>query len=298
MNIVKFKDVRIDGDKLFNENFKGKYCYAVKMTKAVTFDSLTESQYSLAEQTGLLPEGAIEISLSDYNDYIDFETTSKINSITKYESYNQFIPDTEITIDELKKFREWLATTLLDLDQDAREYEEKTKEMLWYYKKNMYNNVVKQLSNFIPKNQTVSIQFTPTSSCACTQHVDMTGLTTACDPVSTYKKGVYEHMVTTFSQVDFWKDLDADFLTNFKAYIDGIIGYNLPLSTVDYVSEFADCGCVNVADTAQKLLINILKNLSTSLGYIIDGDITGHKNFIASSFREWAEKLYEKMYWA
>lgn len=297
MNVIKFKDEIIPGNELFNNHFRGKYCYAVRMSRAVTFESLNDTQYTVAELTDTLPEGSIDIPLADYSDYIDYETTTKINSIAKYVSYNNYIPDSDITIEDLKVFRCWLADSLLNLDQDIKEFDEKTKEMLWYYKKNMYDDVVKQLTNFQSKDNLAEVKFTPTSACACTHTLDMTGVTSTCDPVAVYKKSIYEFMVLTFSQIDFWTDFDKDFLAEFKAYVDGIIGYNLPLYSVDYITDFVDCSCVNTGDALQQLLMSVLKNLSKSLEYIINDSVEGHKNFIATSFKQWAERLYEKMYW-
>ena len=41
----------------------------------------------------------------------------------------------------------------------------------------------------------------------------------------------------------------------------------------------------------------ILKKLSESLQYIAEEQLTGHKNYITDSFKEWSEKLYEMMEW-
>lgn len=236
------------------------------------------------------------IPFSLLTQYVDTETTEKINNVNKYKAYNEFIPDSEITLDELKKFRWWLADTLLAMDEGVGDYDDKTNQMLEYYQKNMYNEVIDQLTNF--KSDNAKITFSTMNTCACTQNLTTEFTTSGCDPIAIYRQNIYEYMVKTFSEIDFWKDLDIDFLSDFKLYIDGIISYNLPLYTSEYVTEFADCSCVNVADTAQKLLQQILKNLSTSLGYMIDGQVDGHKNFIIDSFNSWASKLYEKMYWA
>lgn len=296
MNIVKFQDLHIEGDALFNDNFKGKYCYAPRMTWAVPFDVLTEGSYTRLEIDGDINTVSTYIALSDYTDYIDEDSAERANSITKYVSFNNFVPDTKLTLDELKLFRRWLASTLLDMDEDTKDYDEKTVQMLSYYKQDMYDEVVKQLSNFrVIDNKIV---FATTSTCNCTPVIGaQLSTTSTCDPIAIYRQAIYDFMVKTFSNIDFWKDLDVEFLQEFKLYIDGIIGYNLPLYISDYVSEFADCSCVNASITAQQLLQGILKNLSTSLQYMIDNQVDGHKNFIADSLREWSSKLYEKMQW-
>ena len=229
--------------------------------------------------------------------YKDTASTDNANSISRYESYNEFIPDTNIPLDKLKKFRWWLANELLVMDKDVKSYDEKTVQMLTYYQSNMFDDTVNHLLNFrVVDNKIIYAQ---TSTCNCTPVIGAQLSTgSICDPVAIYRQGIYEFMVKIFSQTDFWTVLDVEFLQMFKAYIDGIIGYNLPLYISDYVSEFADCSCVNVATTAQQLLQRILKNLSTSLQYMIDDKVDGHKNFIADSLREWSSKLYEKMQWS
>lgn len=229
-------------------------------------------------------------------DVIDVDTNERINSVSRYKSYNDFIPDTDIGIDDLKNFRTWLAETLLDMDVDVKSYDEKTTQMLNYYYKGMYDEVIKQLTNFrVIDNKVI---FTTTSTCNCTPVVGaQLSATSTCDPILIYRKSIYDFMVQTFSRIDFWTVLDVEFLTMFKAYIDGIIGYNLPLYTSEYVSEFADCACINTIDPAQQTLMRILKNLSASLQYMIDRDVDGHKNFIGQTLREWSSKLYEKMQW-
>lgn len=296
MNIVKFHDTHIENDDTFNGYFKGKYCYAPHMTWAVPFDNLTESEYTNLEVDGDISIVSTYINISDYAEFIDEEATERANSVAKYVSFNNFVPDTDISLDDLKLFRRWLASTLLEMDKDIKSYDEKITQMLTYYQMDMYDDVVKQLSNFrIVDNKIV---FTNMSTCNCTPVIGAQLSTESiCDPIAQYRQAIYEFMVQTFSNIDFWKDLDVEFLQEFKAYIEGIIGYNLPLYISDYVSEFADCSCVNVANTAQELLQRILKNLATSLQYMIDNQVDGHKNFIADSLREWSSKLYEKMQW-
>lgn len=309
MNIVKFKDVILTSEtaplltekqiEFFNEYLKGKYSYALNWKYAVPFEDATETEIAqLSEELTLPAEvtvASLDLSILP-SEVIDIETTDHINSVSKYKSYNNFIPDSDITIDELKLFRRWLASTLLDMDADTKEYDEKTSQMLNYYKKDMYDEVIKQLTNFrVIDNKVI---FTTTSTCNCTPVVGaQLSTTSTCDPILIYRKSIYDFMVQTFSKIDFWTVLDVEFLTQFKAYIDGIIGYNLPLYTSEYVSEFADCSCINTIDPAQQALMRILKNLSTSLQYMIDRDVDGHKNFIGQTLREWSSKLYEKMQW-
>lgn len=99
-------------------------------------------------------------------------------------------------------------------------------------------------------------------------------------------------MCTIFSDINYWIP-QLDICKEFKKYIDNIINLNLPLTT----NTITNIDCINIDISEQDLLMNILKNLSKALEYIITCDIEGHKNFISNSFTSWAVKLYEKMRW-
>ena len=49
--------------------------------------------------------------------------------------------------------------------------------------------------------------------------------------------------------------------------------------------------------TGEVTNVDILKRLSQSLQYIIDGNILGRKNYILKAFTDWSTNLYEKMEW-
>lgn len=232
-------------------------------------------------------------------DYVDSEPTVKANSVVKYIEANSFHPDDNITIEELKNFRWWLAHELIELNDETEERYDVI-EMLRYYEQNMYDDTVKHLSTFTPKTSVDVLTATNRSTCGCQGGTGVNTLAsglTVCDPIYTYRKAVYEKMVDTFSSVDFWKEQPVIFLEEFKKYIDGIIKMNFPLYTVKYISDLYDCGCLSNAESTQARLIGYLKNLSQSLGYMIADDMSSHKNFIGDSFNKWASYLYEKMSW-
>lgn len=176
--------------------------------------------------------------------------------------------------------------------------------MLQYYANGMYDDVVKYLSMY------EATTVTPSSSKSCDCCINNISLidglfsgVNICDSVKIYRKNIYNTMVNMFSKTEIWVIQDKKFLINFKLYVDEIIKAQLPLKPTIYDSPFSiskqsilDCGC-NINDGEQKY-INILKNLSTSLGYIINDEITTHKNFINQSLYEWSSILYEQMYWA
>lgn len=301
MNIIKFKDVIKDGDDLFNESFKGKYTYWIRMQYAIPFDDLTTIEYTNCERgDSPVPEGAIDTDT--YQDYIDVAGTDAANSIDSYKLFNNYSTDNDITLDELKVFRRWLAQTLLGFDVD---YTENQVHMLQYYANDMYDDTVKWLNQF----GQISVSYTDLYTtqkpgvpvgCGCSgvsatlSNLYATNLTT-CDPLGVYRKNIWSLMVDTFSEVNFWTILSPAFLQEFKNYVDNILQVGLPLESTEWTSVFADCSCgqsPNSSNTA------ILSHLSQSLQYIIDGQTDGHKNFIQKSLNEWASVLYEKMFWA
>ena len=137
-----------------------------------------------------------------------------------------------------------------------------------------------------------------TSSCGCSHSSDLSSLylnsLSTCDSINTYKTNIYNKMVDMFSETAFWIELPKEFIITFKHYIDNIIKVNLPLEKSDQ-SKYVDCLCTDI--NTQSKHISVLNNLSTSLGYIYEDDITGHKNFIRDSFNSWATYLYEGMQW-
>lgn len=304
MNILKFKDSPLDipdrgPDINFNEKFKGKYAYWIHLKYAVSFDDINIEEYGDLEQSSnpeqlLTTKGIYFIKTENYLDSIDTNTTIKINDISFYVAQNQFAPSSELTIEQIKKFRTWLAETLLAIGR----YEDSEEHVLAYYADGMYNNIIHYLTKF---GQT-SVQLTPTissSDCGCMGNLSKSYATTpinTCDPVYVYKNNIYKKMVEIFSNIYFWTQFDSEFLTMFKLYIDNIIRCNLTLSRSIYVSNFIDCGCNNV-DT-QTEMIKLLQQLSKSLQYLIDDKIIGHKNYISDALTNWAKYLYENMEWA
>ena len=118
-----------------------------------------------------------------------------------------------------------------------------------------------------------------------------------CDPIKEYRKSIYNIMVKTFSDIEFWEKRDPDLLEEINKYLDYIIKKNLPLSQCEFAIDLYDCGCLSDKDYKQNKYIEILKNLMTSFEYIIDEKVNQHKNFIGQSLNDWDVYLYEKMRW-
>ncbi len=351
MNIIKFKDIILSKEnapqltreqrELFNSTFKGKYAYAVDWLYCVPLEEMSNNEYIEASQSLANEEfGNIEvvepIALKNFTnimyslliDYVDVEMTEEANDISLYIAANKYSSDSDITIDELKIFRRWLALYLLSFDQDETGKQQKkifndtTTHMLQYYAQDMYDDVIRYLNDF--SSPLVSLG-TVTSACGCNSIGTIGGTVTqsyiqqnvisksncgcdtsalsgnvslnTCDPIFIYRKNIYMKMIEVFSNIDFWKQFSNIFLNDFKRYIDNIISNNFTLTTSQFVSVFADCGCLTQADTEQRKNQAILNDLSKSLQYIIDKQISGHRNFIMNSFVQWSSLLYEKMFW-
>lgn len=303
MNIVKFKDIYLTQENaeqltedemlLFNKWFKGRYAYVVNWIWCVPFEVMTEAEYVLVSEQNAIGE-YVNLLYSSILNLVDQSTTTRINSVELYKNLNKFVSDDEITLDELKNFRNWMAENLLEIRTNLLSGEF---EMLSYYKDDMFDQVIKSLSLFTTNAQP-TVTYVNQKSCNCmTSNIksNMT-ITNQCDTVSEYRRGIYNRMVELFSDYTYWNDLGG-FIAEFKRYIDGIISYNLPLYTSQYVNVFDDCTCASQTDALQQRGIRAMKNLSQSLQYIIDNDVAGHKNFINTSLNVFASEYYEMMKW-
>ena len=61
----------------------------------------------------------VDLWQGDYywmNSYIDNVETDKVNSVDFYRQSNNYVPSDNISLDELKRFRTWLSTSLLDMN--------------------------------------------------------------------------------------------------------------------------------------------------------------------------------------
>ena len=314
MNIVKLKDILMPETSImgefFNKNLKGKYAYWVQMRYIFPLESLNYRTYIKYEQydsiqfldENILPHIDLyseECCMIDFvNMYVDIEETEKINSSVTYAIYNNHTSDFDIDINMLKVFRTWLATELLKFNTDTcgcyiGKYSEDVIHMLEFYRGNMYNDVIKQLSIFGKQEYIVN---TTGSSCGCCNsnisslyNVDSINM---CDTISIYKDNIHKLMVKTFESLDFWKQFDIDFIRVFKKYIDNILKNNMIIrKKTGNILNTCNCNTENSDDN------NILNRLSTALNYIITNSEAGHINYIHDALHDWAEYLYDNMYW-
>ena len=163
MNIVKLKDIKLDescglsSDKidLFNAQFKGRYVHCINWTYLVPLEKMNnEDAITLSKE---LQEGTTTITsidqypwfyLHELAEYVDENDTEKVNAIYKYIEYNSFTPDKELTLEQIKMFRTWLATMLFNLLSKEPDVEKNTIAMLNYYKNEMNDNVIDTLASF------------------------------------------------------------------------------------------------------------------------------------------------------
>lgn len=316
MNIVKFKDI-ITENSFYDENLKGKYALTVNFLYIFPLDieDLTDKiQNIVLLERERISESSNELNFSinekefhmvrdtDYVLYTEFESyIENFGELDKYISFNKFTPDSDITIDKLKKFRTWLAEILMEnevwIDSWSKD-PDKHKNMLSYYAQEMYDDVVKALSSFSSYVDLNSI--TMQSGCGCGNHtlvgVSQTQNVVICDPLLIYRHNIYKYMVEVFSDLTYWMG-QVEICEEMQKYIDNIIRLNFPLSSTTLYSNFADCTCLNSNTSEQETLMNILKRLSVALGFIIKNEVSSNRNYISSALLDWSTYLYEKMRW-
>jgi hypothetical protein len=307
MNIVKFQDTVLNESNnknmlseekvnLFNNKLKGKYAYAINFKFVVPFEDITFEQYYEISKNESAIDGITYIELIDISDFIDQSKTQIANSITVFEESNKFTTDSDITLGELKEFRTWLADKLYTLFNDS--LDSITKEMLNYYREEMHDDTIDHLSYFASGTEHDLISTTNTSSCGCQNNTQIFNqyAISSCNPIYMYRKGVYEKMVSVFSDIDFWLKLNKDFLKEIKRYIDGIIKCNLPLHTSQFSTTLHDCGCLT-RNNVQEERMQILIDLSSCFYFLETQNYVNKKNHISLTLNKWASLLYERMRW-
>lgn len=317
MNIIKLKDIIKTDDDLFNNHLKGRYAYWIQMRYIVSFDHMQYPGYVACEmdinkllknEDGTYPAPFGCPYIDTYTDcdiypYIDSTETDRINSIADLIIKNDYVTDSDITIDELKKFRTWLATQLLKFDQSNLgqqlyvRYDNNTTLMLEYYKNGMIDNTIEVLTDMSIYNTTNP---TVNNCCCCGTQTDTNIYNinnVLCDPVATYKIYIYNKMVATFSDIDFWMQFPMEFILEMKKYIDNIIRLDFKLYKNGTCLDVEDCGGLSKNNSIQLKYKQILSNLSESLQYIADKDLNNHKNFIGDSLYNWSSLIYENMEW-
>jgi hypothetical protein len=321
MNIIKLNDIVVPEEysfaSFFNEELKGKYAYWIQMRYIfplsslnyrtyVQYEQLDPADFKNAEAKGILPHIDMyseECCMLCFTEkYIDCETTEFANAIHDFKIANNYVTDPDIDISKLRNFRTWLATEILKFNTSTcsegvylNGLTDNQIHMLEYYKNNMYNEVTKQLSIFGVENA-FSLVSNQTSCNCCQTNVgglyNITGVP-GCNALDIYVKNLHNLMVQTFENVDFWLHFNKDFIAVFKKYIDNIIKTGLIVTEPNDGVLYAICTC----NKSNNVYETMLKNLSEALQYIIDDEVKGHLNFIHDALYNWAEHLYDRMYW-
>jgi hypothetical protein len=300
MNIVKFKDIYLETNKfstpeqekyntIYNEQLKNKYWGVINWKWLAPLDMYFDKYIYLSLNPNEVPDDFI--LLDDYKEYIDLDETERSNSANVYIEKNKFVADEDITIDELKLFRKWLA----ELIYNIYEMEDDEKVMLNYYANNMYDDTIKNLT-LVSKNNT--ILNTVTSSCGCCNNsysVIYDQSLQTCQPIMVYIKDIYNIMVKYFSELSYWVD-KKDICLEIKKYIDNIVKLNFPLSITDFSNVYTDCTCA-VNNNLQETYKRVLIRLSQVMEWIANDDISGHRNEINDVLTIWAKELYQNMQW-
>lgn len=301
MNIVKLKDKIKPGDEFFNKYLKGKYAWWVHMRFIIPFEKMGVNGYIACEEDlrdlFRAPYGTEFRDTYDRDmwEYIDQEGTDAANVINKFEMHNRYVIDTDITVDQLKVFRTWLALELLTLDVNNRGeqmydlFNNTQTYVLQYYASNMYDDVIKKLAEIGSPSYSESPK---KSGCGCSGNSVSLINTNTCDPILLYRKDIYKRMVEMFSDIDFWTRFPKEFILEIKKYIDNIIIADLPLDASS--QALSDCGCSKTINNSNK---DILKRLSEALKFLSEEQVQGRKNYISDALYDWASVLYERMYW-
>lgn len=317
MNIIKLNDRIMPNEcrfsQFFNEELKGKYAYWIKMRYIFPLDSLDNRTYIKYEQ--MCEEDFINEDIPQYIDiyseecnmfnfaqnYVDHNYTELANSIVAYKTSNDYVADPDIDISKLRKFRSWLAEEILKFySNNDGEYigdlDNNYLHVLEYYKNNMYNDIIKYLSVFGSNTEMFNITKSDCGCCSNTSTISTLQLsnTLTCNAIDIYRKNIHNVMVQLFSDVNFWNKFHKDFIGLFKKYVDNIIKTGLIVSISDKVNLYTVCNC---SDKSNDSYVSILKNLSEALEYIKNDDVKNHNNFIYDALYNWADKLYDYMFW-
>ncbi len=250
----------------------------------------------------IIRKTALDVPLIDVNEYwlyVDQIATAKINDVAALEVYNKFTSDDEITEDELRKFRTWLAQSFLDYGLELTDIQTGT---LNYYANELTDTTTTMLyslqSSIQPKlysaaiNQTCSCQSKTTNLAS----LFTTNELTVCDPLALYRQMIHNQMVLMLSDSKFWSKYLL-LIDEVIRYLNGILKLNFPLYSKSALStQFIDCSKLNEKDLGQMEGVRTLTNTITALEYIKDEKTAEHQNFINESLTKFAN-IYELLRW-
>ena len=321
-----FGEFSIDGFcEYFNSTLRNKYAYVICWTHILPmvdnsgpipagdpFNPGDELNYVNVEMGNVFIENLL--AFKDLRPWVDQVRTLGIlqNDKIKYDYLNEFTPDDDITIDELKMFRTWLASILLANTPVVNNWNdpERLTTMLTYYKQDLKDATVNTLAGFAgymqesvlvantKDNKPNLASLALSAGCGCNGGVRSVGNISAvsgCDPLQMYRNAIYNYMVETFSNMDYWMG-QVEICVEMKKYLEGILKVGLPLGS-KIIDPLADCECNTMDADSQVRYRRMIEALIQSLTYIIEGSVSGNRNYISTAFSNWATYLYEYMYW-
>ena len=301
MNIIKFKDVTIEGNDFFNNYLSGKYALAVqyKYVYPLMTNGITLLEYIQLEKTlngvDVLPVEETYMLYSEIESHIaDTIWQDQNNEFDNLLMYNN-IYDKEVSLEEANTYRKAVATFLHDgILPEKLSLSDNV--MIDYYMMDMIDTTI---INLLSMQQSYTNQQT---SCGCGSSSSNTLLYTmqvaygCISPIDSYKTSVRYHMTSLFGNIDFWKKCDVVLLENIIKYTQAVIDYNLPINRATQVIDI-NCNCASTElVSGQIYLQNILSNFIESLRLIINDDISDNKSTIANSLNAYA-LIYESLRW-
>lgn len=301
MNIIKFKDVTIEGNDFFNNYLLGKYALAVqyKYVYPLMTNGITLLEYIQLEKTlngvDVLPIEGTYMLYSEIESHIADTTWQDQNDeFDNLLMYNN-IYDKEVSLEEARTYRKAVATFLYDgILQDNLTIQDKV--MVEYYIADMIDTTIINLSSM---QQSYTNQQT---SCGCGSSSLNTPLYTmqvaygCISPIDSYKTSVRYHMISLFGNIDFWKKCDVVLLENIIKYTQAVIDYNLPINRATQVIDI-NCTCASTGLMNEQIYLQtILSNFIESLRLIINNEIDESKLTITNSLNAYA-LIYESLRW-
>lgn len=303
MNIIKFKDVTIEGNDFFNNYLSGKYALAVqyKYVYPLMTNGITLLEYIQLEKTlnsvDVLPVEGTYMLYSEIESHIADTTWQDQNDeFDNLLMYNN-IYDKEVSLEEANTYRKAVATFLHDgILPEKLSLSDNV--MIDYYMMDMIDTTIINLNSMINANTHCN---TPHSSCGCNSTTNNSSyniqIAYGClSPIDFYKFNIKSYMIYTFSTIDFWQKCNVIVLENIIKYTQAVIDYNLPINRSNQILN-VNCTCASAGLISDQLYLqSILSNFIESLRLIINDDILNNKLTITNSLNAYA-LIYESLRW-
>lgn len=328
MNIVKFNERKISSllgltpeeVDIYNDSFRGKYCYAINMDRVYMMCPAGEEDniYGVRPQDyinyerGILPSHPVISlpfkpleSLIVGDDIFAPHIPSPTDLMEKRNA--EFEQRKDIPIDDLRRFRMIISLLMINGVNNGCLPEIRTcprkMEMLKYYVEDMNNDTVTILGAFEKgaSEDLISLSPTTTSSCGCSsQHhveISLPGYNT-CNAVDRYRMLIKSYMLDTFSDIEFWKYIRDNYsivIERIIDYIDGIRHSNL--SIFRHTSPLdLNYTCATISYDKEGKFKSDLENISNAFRLILNKDYS-RLSLINSGIADFAA-YFEYLSWS